>query len=141
MAQFLEFVGNHNSLFLALMVVSVLLAWSFLQAGLQKFTQIIPLEAVNLINRENALVLDVRENNEYSGGHIINSKHIPLGSLGQHLKTLGKDKQRPIVVACRSGSRSASACNTLQKNGFEKLYNMKGGIIAWQNAELPTTKK
>lgn len=142
MAQFLEFAGNHSPLFLAFMVVLSLFIWTFIQAKLQKFLHIPPMEAVNLINREDALILDIREHNEYNNeGHIVNAKHIPLSSLAQHINTLNKDKQRPIVVTCRSGSRSASACATLQKCGFEKLYNMKGGIIAWQNADLPVTKK
>ena len=141
MTQLFEFIGNHNLLFLEFIVVSTLLAWTFLQAGLQKFKQIAPLAVVNLINHEDAVVVDVREKNEYSTGHVINSLHIPLGSLSQHLKILGKNKQRAIVVACQSGSRSASACNTLIKNGFENLYNMKGGMSAWQSADLPTTKK
>lgn len=97
--------------------------------------------AVQLINHENALVLDVREASEFNAGHIANAKHIPVGQLANSLKTLDKHKELTIVVNCRSGGRSAMACGVLRKNGFTKVYNLKGGITAWQQANLPTTVK
>lgn len=96
--------------------------------------------AVQLINHDNAIVLDVREANEFSSGHIAEAKHIPVGQLGNSLKTLEKYKDQAIVVNCRSGARSAMACGVLRKNGFTKVYNLKGGIQAWQQAGLPTVK-
>lgn len=99
-----------------------------------------PVGAVQLINHENALVLDVRETSEFASGHIANARHIPLGQLSDNAKTLEKYKDQTIVVNCRSGSRSAAACNTLSKLGFTKVYNLKGGIMAWQQAQMPTVK-
>ncbi|WP_124949008.1 rhodanese-like domain-containing protein [Sulfuriferula thiophila] len=96
--------------------------------------------AVQLINHDNAIVLDVREANEFSSGHIADAKHIPVGQLANNLKPLEKYKDQAIVVNCRSGARSASACSILRKNGFTKVYNLKGGILAWQQANLPTVK-
>lgn len=96
--------------------------------------------AVQLINHDNAIVLDVREANEFSSGHIADAKHIPVGQLANNLKPLEKYKDQAIVVNCRSGARSASACSVLRKNGFTKVYNLKGGILAWQQANLPTVK-
>lgn len=96
--------------------------------------------AVQLINHDNAIVLDVREANEFSSGHIADAKHIPVGQLANNLKPLEKYKDQAIVVNCRSGARSASACGVLRKNGFTKVYNLKGGILAWQQANLPTVK-
>ena len=96
--------------------------------------------AVQLINHENAIVIDVREANEFSTGHIADAKHIPVGQLDNNLKPLEKYKEKAILVNCRSGARSAKACSILRKNGFTKVYNLKGGILAWQQANLPTVK-
>ncbi len=98
-------------------------------------------DAVKLINHENALVLDVRENSEFASGHIANARHIPLGQLKNSLDTLEKYKDQPIVVNCKSGARSAMACGVLRKQGFTKVYNLNGGITAWQRAQMPTTLK
>ncbi len=98
-------------------------------------------EATLLLNREDALVLDVRETHEWSVGHIPNARHIALGQLAQHISEIAKFKDRPIIVCCASGNRSSSACNTLRKAGFEKVYNLAGGIGAWTEAGLPVTTK
>jgi rhodanese-related sulfurtransferase len=68
-------------------------------------------------------------------------QHIPLGQLAKRMAELEKYKDKPIVVACRSGHRSASACRTLKKHGFEQAHNLSGGIIAWEQASLPVTQK
>jgi rhodanese-related sulfurtransferase len=78
---------------------------------------------------------------EYSDGHIINAENIPLNSLNNQLQKLEKYKQHPIIAVCRSGSRSAAACNTLRKAGFEQVYNLRGGMLAWENAGQPVRRK
>ncbi len=140
MAQYIEFASNHLYLFLALAALLVMLVMSFLGDRLRGFESRTPIEAVQLINREDALVLDVREDNEYKSGHVVNSLHIPLGSLAARMKELEKYKARPIVVGCRSGNRSGQACSTLKKQGFDKVYNLRGGIMAWQSDNLPVSK-
>jgi rhodanese-related sulfurtransferase len=99
--------------------------------------QLGPQEAVLLFNHEDALVLDVREQSEWSDGHIASAKHIPLGKLKDRLADLEKYKDKPIIAVCRSGNRSASACGILKKAGFEKLNNLSGGMQAWESAGLP----
>ncbi|EIJ42643.1 Rhodanese-related sulfurtransferase [Beggiatoa alba B18LD] len=139
MGQFFEFMGNHPFLFMALFVVATLLAWQvFNSAGLGNALQ--PQEATLKINREDAIVVDVREENEYTQGHIINALHIPLGSLVNKLNRLEKYRDRPIIVSCMTGQRSASAVGILKKNGFDNVYNLSGGIMAWHNANLPVAK-
>jgi len=101
---------------------------------------LLPPQATLLINHENAIVLDVREDKEYAQGHILNSVHIPLSMLSDKIGRLEKYRNRPIIASCMSGNRSGRACSMLKKNGFEKVHNLKGGIIAWQNANLPLTK-
>jgi rhodanese-related sulfurtransferase len=100
-----------------------------------------PAQATQLINREDAQVIDVREQPEWAKGRIAGSRHIPLGQLGQRIADLEKFKERPLIVVCASGMRSASACSTLRKAGFEKVFALDGGIGAWEQAGLPLTKK
>lgn len=137
--QLFEFVGNHPYLITAFVGVAALLAWNLLNPIFQGYQPVEVSEAVRLINHEDAVVVDVRENHEFSQGHVLDAMHIPLGSLSNQVKTLEKYRDTPLVMICQSGHRSASACSILKKNGFEKLYNLSGGIAAWRDANLPVT--
>jgi len=139
MAQLIEFATHHWELVLALVaVIALLLTGGNLFGGGVK--QVGPVEATGLINHQDALVLDTREVNEFSAGHIINALHIPAGRVDKDISRLEKFKDRQIIVACRSGSRSASACRQLKKLGFENVYNLQGGVMAWQSANLPLVR-
>jgi len=107
---------------------------------LRGFKEIEPLAAVQMLNHENSIILDVREDSEYKDGHIIDAIHIPLGKLDQRMAELEKFREKSIIVNCRSGHRSSSACAKLRKSGFETIYNLKGGVMAWQSAGLPLQK-
>ncbi|MBS1215213.1 MAG: hypothetical protein H6R20_187 [Proteobacteria bacterium] len=98
------------------------------------------LGATLLINKDDALVLDVRQPAEVAAGKIVNSKNIPLGDLAARVKDLEKWKSKPVIVVCASGSRSSSAVGVLKKHGFEKVFNLSGGFGAWQQAGLPVEK-
>lgn len=98
-------------------------------------------EATLLINRQDALVLDVRETAEWSAGHIPNARHIALGHLAKHLSEIEKFKDKPVIVVCASGNRSGSGCKVLKQAGFQQVFNLAGGIHAWGDAGLPMTKK
>jgi rhodanese-related sulfurtransferase len=98
-------------------------------------------EATLLINREDAVVIDVRESQEWSAGHIPNARHLALGQLDKRLSEIEKFKARPVIVCCASGNRSSSACGTLKRAGFERVFNLSGGIGAWKDAGLPVTNK
>jgi rhodanese-related sulfurtransferase len=97
--------------------------------------------ATQLINREDAQVIDVRDQAEWAKGRISGSRHIPLAELDKRMGELEKFKQRPVIVACASGSRSSSACSALRKAGFEQVFALDGGLGAWEQAGLPLTKK
>ncbi len=140
MEQFVEFIGNHPVLFLAFTAVLSLLIWNILGEQLSGIKPLLPQEATLLINHDDAIVLDVREESEHVKGHILNSVHIPLSTLSGKITRLEKYRNRPIIASCMSGNRSGQACRLLKKNGFEKIHNLKGGIIAWQNASLPLAK-
>lgn len=140
MQRFPEFFLNHWDLFLVAAVLTGMLVWQSIRGRISGFQEIGPAEAVGLINRQDAVVVDVREDSEYKDGHIAESKHIPLGSLKSRMGELENYKSRPVIVSCRSGQRSAHACGVLAKNGFTTLYNLRGGIGAWQGASLPVTR-
>lgn len=137
MSQLIEFATNHWDLFLALAIILFMMFSGGLGSRLRGYKEIGPTESVQIINHEEALLLDVREENEYKDGHILDSLHIPLGKLGERMDELEKFREKPIIVGCRSGHRSASACAKLRKRGFGNVYNLKGGVMAWQNAGLP----
>ncbi len=140
MPKLIEFVINHWDLFLALAIILLMMFSGTLGSRLRGYKPITALEAVQLLNRDNAVLIDVREDSEFKEGHIIDAHHIPLGKLGERMKELEPFREQPIVVNCRSGHRSGSACARLRKNGFQTVYNLKGGIMAWQSAGLPLQK-
>jgi rhodanese-related sulfurtransferase len=97
-------------------------------------------QTLELINKHGAVVVDVREDKEYYAGRIPKARHVPLSQVRTQLDVLEGFRDRPIVVSCRSGQRSAAACLHLCQNGFSQVYNLKGGIIAWRKANLPLEK-
>lgn len=100
-----------------------------------------PSEAVMVMNRDEPVVVDVREANEVGQGKIKGAKHIPLGSFKQRLNELETHKDQKVIIYCRSGNRSGQASEMLCKQGFTQVFNMKGGIMAWQSDNLPLVKK
>jgi GrxC family glutaredoxin len=135
--QLTNFVMAEWPLFLALIVILALLARTWIGGGRIKGMR--PMEAIRKINHDDALVLDVRTDKEFNEGHVLDSVHIPLGVLQSRLAELEGFKARPVIVACRSGARSAQACGILNKQGFAEVYNLSGGVMAWQSANLPLT--
>ncbi len=136
----LEFVQNNLMLVGVAVASGGMLLWQTFGNRLSGLNQVSTAEATRLIN-DDALMLDVREDKEWAEGHIPNARHIPMAQLSTRLSELDKFKAKPIVVSCRSGHRSASVCRTLKKNGFENVHNLAGGILAWEQAGLPVTKK
>jgi rhodanese-related sulfurtransferase len=104
-------------------------------------TQLSPVEATLLINREDAIVLDVREQGEYAQGHIPNARHIPAGEMERRSKEMEKWKDHPVILCCATGARSNSAAGTLRKAGFNRIYNLRGGMMEWQKAGQPVSRK
>mgnify|MGYP003670013906 CR=1 FL=1 len=133
------FIQDNWMLVLLAVVSGGMLAWSFVGSKLSGIEQADTLKATRLYNND-ALVLDVREDKEYASGHIPKAKHIPLAKLSSRIQELDKHKNKPVLVTCRSGQRSARACGMLKKAGFETVFNQAGGIIAWERANLPVEK-
>jgi rhodanese-related sulfurtransferase len=98
------------------------------------------LQATMMMNKEDAQVLDVREEAEFAKGHVINAHSIPLAQLEKRVGELSKFKDKPVIVHCETGGRSGAGIEVLKKNGFNKVFNLNGGIAAWQQAGLPVEK-
>ncbi len=141
MAEIMEFVQRHPLLVGAFFAILVMIVWTEVQRLTRNFKDLTPQEAVQLINHEAPLVLDVREHNELSSGVIKGAKHVPMSAIRTRISELDPGKHDSVLVYCRSGSRSLAACRSLKNHGFEHVYNLKGGIIAWEGENLPTAKK
>ena len=104
----------------------------------KKYEEISPQDAVVLINRENALLLDMRESSEIENEGIIRgAMPMAISSLKNRLAQIGNAKGRPIIAYCASGLRAASGCAILCQNGYSRVYNLKGGMSAWKQNNLP----
>ena len=143
MESFLLFLQKSpfNMLLFGLAVSSgVMLLWPLISRSFRMSHEVGAVEAVQLINRRDALVLDVRDTGDYAAGHIANAKHVPEAQLADRIKELEKYRSRPIVVSCRTGSRASSVSAMLRKQGFTEAFALRGGIAAWQQASLPLEK-
>lgn len=137
---FIEFV-KHNLLLFAVAVVSGgMLVWPLLRRS-SGGPWVNTVEATTLINREDAVVIDVRELAEYAEGHILAARSLPLSQLERRAGELDKLKAKPVILCCASGNRSASALRVFKEHGVERVYNLEGGYGAWMQAGLPVEKK
>ncbi|MDR2881333.1 MAG: rhodanese-like domain-containing protein [Azoarcus sp.] len=100
-----------------------------------------PVEATLLINREDAIAVDVRSQGDYEKGHLPNARHLPSTDLERRSKELEKFRARPIILYCNSGTTASKGIATLKKAGFEKLYNLRGGLYEWEKAGYPVSRK
>ena len=99
-----------------------------------------PARAVQLINREKAVVIDVCETEEFAAGHVNGAKNVPLGQLEERLPAMVKNKALPLVLVCASGARANRAVAIAKKLGYDNAQAMAGGLKAWREASLPVEK-
>lgn len=123
------------------MVSGGMLVYPLISRGMRPGAEVGPTEAVMLINRKDATVLDVREDGEFASGHINNARHVPEKQLAERMQELDKFKSKPIIVSCASGRRATAVADTLRKQGFADVVALRGGISAWQQAGMPLEKK
>ena len=132
-----QFVTNNILLVVLWFVFLYMIINSYIKSAWDRTPQ----QVVQLMNNDESLILDVRENNEYQQGHIVNSLHIPMSEVKNRLSELEKYKNTQIIVSCRSGHRSSRTCALLKKMGFTNIFNLRGGIMAWESDKLPITTK
>jgi rhodanese-related sulfurtransferase len=135
----MEFVQNNVLLIVVAFVSGAMLLWPFVRrsAGGPSLSAA---QATQLINREDALLVDVRDPGEYGAGHALGAKNVPVARIDDGGNDLAKKKDRPLVVYCDGGDRAAKAAAALRKQGFTRVACLAGGIGAWQGAGLPVEK-
>jgi len=136
---FVEFVRNNLLLFVVALVSGGMLLWPLVRRTTGG-PWVSTTQATQLINRDDALVIDVRDPAEYATGHVLGAKNLPLARLDAPAGELGKRKDRPVIVYCDGGERAAKGIAALKKQGFTRVANLSGGIGAWQQAGLPVEK-
>lgn len=136
--QLIDFAMNHWMILSAFVLIAAYLVFTLVQGDKGSVD---PMAATEMMNHQQAVVVDVRPSADFHKGHIINAISIPSNGFANQIGTLSKHKDKPIIVCCRSGAQSASACQQLRKAGFEQVYNLKGGLLAWQSANLPVSRK
>ncbi len=141
LTQISEFAANHPFLVLAFAVLLALVFFNEMKIATQRFTSLNPAAAVQLMNTEDVILLDVREPSETAVGKISGAVQIPVGAVATRIGELEKHKDKTLLVYCKTGARAGLACKDLSKNGFEKVYSLNGGLTAWQEAHLPLSKK
>ena len=97
-------------------------------------------EATRMINRENALILDIREKKEFTQGHIAGAYNLPASVFDKKVSEIDRHKARPVVVVCKMGTSAGAIAKTLKKRGFENVVRLAGGMSEWTAASLPTKK-
>jgi len=140
MNEYIEFTNNHPMLVGGFFAILTLLVFNLFGSRMRGYNVASPADATTLINRNDAVVIDVRLDKEFNEGHIVNSIHIPQSEVKNRMSELEKYKHKPIIVSCKSGQRSGQVCSALKKQGFDHIYNLTGGVAAWQSANFPLTK-
>ncbi len=137
MALFLEFLAQQWILVAALLAVVIMLV---LHEARKSGPSLSPQQAINLVNAEQGVFLDLREGADFKQGHIVDALHIPVGKLGERMAELEKYRDRPIVLVCKMGQQSGAAGKQLKAGGFARVYKMTGGMMEWGNLQLPLVK-
>ncbi len=134
------FAGRNPILSLALAGITVALLYTEFTRLFRGFKGLRPAELTGLINRENALVVDLRPIADFDKGHIPGSKNVQMSQFDPENKQLAPAKGLPVVLVCKTGATANDAAKRLKKAGFEKVYVLDGGIGGWQQADLPLAK-
>ena len=135
----MDFITNNIFLIAIAFLSGAMLLYPMLKRGAGG-PYVNTIEATQLINREDALVIDVRDAAEYAKGHILGARNIPAAQLEARAADLEKHKSKPIILNCENGSRAGSALSVLKAKGFDRAVNLAGGFAGWQQAGLPVEK-
>ncbi len=136
----MQFIQNNWPLILIMLISGGMLLWPLVGGRFSSVREVGALAATQLINRQNAVMLDLREAKEYEGGHLPNALHIPLSQLSSRAAELSKLTSRPLIAYCDRGNKSRALGPTLAKLGFAEVYTLRGGVHAWTEAGLPVSK-
>ena len=135
-----EFLGNHLYLTLGFIGVLVALLVTEAQRFTRGYTALTPAGLTQLINRENALLIDVSSSADFEKGHIPGARQVAMSQFDPESKDLAKVRELPVAIVCRNGQTSAQAAQRLKKAGFTKVFWLEGGLGAWGEAQMPLAK-
>jgi rhodanese-related sulfurtransferase len=135
--QIFEFIGNHPFLVGTFIFLAVAF---FINEGKQGGSAVSTANLVTLVNKEDALILDVRDQKEFGSGHISGAIHMPYSSIDQRVSELDESKEKPVVIVCKMGQHSSAAGKKLKSLGFENVRRLSGGMAEWNAAGLPVVK-
>jgi rhodanese-related sulfurtransferase len=138
--ELLAFAGRHAFYAIALVGITIALLYTEIARLFRPYKALRPAALTALINRENALVVDFSGTAEFEKGHIPGSKNVVMSQFDPESKLLANAKALPVVAVCRTGQASSGAAKRLKDAGFEHVYWLDGGILAWQQADLPLVK-
>ncbi|MFA7554333.1 MAG: rhodanese-like domain-containing protein [Spongiibacteraceae bacterium] len=138
MAQFLTFLAEQWQYSVGLLVCVSLLFWNESKKG---GPVISPQQLTNMVNQQQALVLDLRESKEFEQGHIVNAKNIPHAKLTSRMAELEAYRDKPIILVCKMGQHSSAAGKQLLAEGYNQVSRLSGGILEWQSLQLPLVSK
>jgi len=137
MENLFDFIANNPLLVLAWVFTLMMLIFTERQKGGKSAA---PAEATRMINKEDAVVLDIRAKKEFSAGHIANSLHIPMAEFDRRMSELNSHKEKPIIVVCNMGQTAGSACRKLKAAGFNPV-RLSGGMTEWRGQNMPVVAK
>ncbi len=137
-----DFLIDNAVLVLAALTSGLLLIWPSLRGAQVGGRAVTVSEAVRLMNREKAVLVDIRDAGTFAGGHAIGSRHVPLEDLSKSPmpSALPSNKSLPVLLVCDRGARAARAASILRKSGYERALCVEGGMAAWREAQLPIEK-
>lgn len=138
--ELLAFAGRHPYLSLALAAITAAILYTELARLFRGYKALRPAELTALVNRENALVVDLSPSADFERGHIPGSRNVAPSQFDPENPQIARAKALPVVAVCRTGQASAAAAARLKKAGFEQVYWLDGGIAAWQQADLPLVR-
>lgn len=141
MAQIIEFVGNHTLLFIAFFITLGMLIYTEYMRLTTANTALSPYDATQKMNTGESVFLDVRDESEFKGGHLLSARSMPVNKLAERMHEIEKFKEKDIVIYCDNGMRSSRAVGKLKKSGFSKIFTLAGGLVAWEKANLPVVTK
>ena len=134
----MKFLIDNWMLIAVALATSALLVWPVIQGGTA--VGLNPAAAVQLINRQKAVVVDVSEPAEFAAGHVVGSRHVPLGELDARLGEVARDKSQALLMVCATGPRARRAAAAARKLGYTEVQVLAGGLRAWKDANLPVEK-
>jgi rhodanese-related sulfurtransferase len=141
MGQLIDFIVNHwllCSLFLVMLVIFLI---NEFQHRAKSIKGLSPQQAVDLMNHQNGVVIDIREPDLFSKGHILGAQNIKLSDFESKKSKLNKFKSRPMIVVCAQGTQSGKFADLLRQSNFEHVFQLEGGLAAWQQDQFPLTKE